>query len=55
MIIIVNIIVMKRSMGLFVWGSVGVQFFSLEIVMSFLSGCAIARSADFTRFDVGSK
>ena len=55
MIIIVKIIVMKRSMGFFVRGSVGVQFVSLEIVMSFLSGRVIARSADFTRFDVGRK
>ena len=55
MIIIAIIIVMKRSMSLFVWGSVGVRFFSLEIVMIFLSGCVIAWSAHFTRFDVGRK
>ena len=54
-IIIVRIIVMKRSICLFVWGSVGVEFFSMEIVLSFLSGCVIVWSADFTRLNVGRK
>ena len=54
-IIIVRIIVMKRSICLFVWGSVGVEFFSMEIVLSFLLGCVIVWSADFTRLNVGRK
>ena len=54
-IITVRIIVMKRSICLFVWGSVGVEFFSMEIVLSFLLGCVIVWSADFTRLNVGRK
>ena len=54
-IIIVRIIVMKGSICLFVWGSVGVQFFLMEIVLGFLLGCVIVRSADFTRLNVGRK